>query len=221
MKYCDSCRVKVEGSGTRCPLCHNRLRDLGGQEPPAFPHLPLLNPKQSFLYRLLQFLTIVVAAVSVAVNFALPESGWWSLFILAGLGCGWLCLLVFVRKRHNPLKALSWQVLLGILLCVAWDIGTGWHGWSVDFVIPSLLITAMATTLVLVLALHIPTEDSFIYICFIAVLGLLPVISLFTGLCAIIYPSLVCVVASIVYLAALFTLQGAPFRSELRRRFHL
>ncbi|MEG0804484.1 MAG: DUF6320 domain-containing protein [Pygmaiobacter sp.] len=221
MKYCESCKVKLEGGQTRCPLCHNPVREIGGEEYRAFPAIPQLNPQKNFLYRLLQFLTIVVATVAVSLNVVLHGTGWWSLFILAGLASGWVCLFVFIRKRHNPLKALCWQATLGILIAVLWDVGTGWHGWSINFVVPVLLLTAMATALVLGLALRIPTAESFIFICWINVLGLVPLIFILTGILKFIYLSLACVAASVIYFAALFTLEGAPFRSELRRRFHL
>lgn len=222
MKYCPACKVKIEGTVRRCPLCGNVVRDVEGRTVEAFPALPAPAVHKGFLYRLLQFLSIAAGVISVAVNIALPgHTTWWSLFVLAGIGCGWLCLLVFIRKRHNPMKALTWQIFLGILLSLLWDWGTGWRGWSVDFVVPMLLLCAMATTLVLVFALRVPMSESFIYICIFILLDILPLVFLLTGVCKFLYPSLVCVVAGVLYLAALATLQTSPFLAQLRRRFHL
>lgn len=222
MKYCPYCKVKVEGEHQRCPLCHNMLQQAQGRCYEAFPPLSLPTPHKGLLYRLLQFFSIALAVISVAVNIAMPgRQMWWSLFVLAGIACGWLCLLVFIRKRHNPMKALTWQIFLGCLLALAWDAGTGWRGWSADFVVPSLLLCAMATTLVLIFALHIPLEDSGIYLCTLIALGLLPVVFLLTDIVHRPYLSIICVVASILYLAALLTLQPSSFMAQLRRRFHL
>lgn len=222
MKYCPYCKIKIEGEHERCPLCHNQAVEVEGRRYEAFPKLTTIVPHKGFLYRILQFLSIAAAVISLAINYAMPgERVWWSLFVLAAIGCGWLCLLVFIRKRHNPMKALIWQVVLGMVLAVAWDIGTGWRGWSVDFVIPALLLCAMATTLVLIFALHIQMEDSVIYICMLIALGLVPVIFIFTDVGHFLYLSLACVVASVLYLAALCTLQTSSFVAQLRRRFHL
>lgn len=222
MKYCPYCKVQIEGEHCRCPLCHNQVNDSPGRTYEAFPELDNVVPHKGFLYRLLQFLSIATAVISLAINYAMPgERVWWSFFVLAGIGCGWLCLLVFIRKRHNPMKALVWQVVLGMVLSVAWDFGTGWRGWSVDFVIPALLMCAMGTTLVLIFALKVPMEESVGPLCVLILLGLVPVVFILTDVGHFLYFSLGSVVASILYLAALCTLQTSSFLAQLRRRFHL
>ena len=221
MTYCESCAVKIEGSHERCPLCGGVPSPIEGRSYETFPKIRVINPKKSLLYRLLKLCTVATATIAVGVNYAFQQFGWWSLFVLAGLGCGWLCLFVFIRKWYNPLKALSWQLFVGVILSILWDIGTGWHRWSIEIVMPILILSAMVTTLVLVLALHIPVTESFIYLIFISTLGLIPGILIFIGYSRFIILQIICVVASIIYLAALITLEGKPFKAELERRFHL
>ena len=220
MKFCPHCKVQLEADPERCPLCHNVTEPALGPSYRAYPPLPVLAHRGG-LYRFLQFLSAVAGIVAVALNLSLGHEVWWSLFVLAGIGCGWLCLLVFIRKRHNPMKVLVWQVALCMVLSVLWDLATGWHRWSVEFVIPSVLLCAMVTTVVLVLALHIPPAESAIYAFILILLDIIPLGLLLGGVCHFVYLSITCVAAGAVYLAAPCMLIPGTFFSQLRRRFHL
>ena len=52
-------------------------------------------------------------------------------------------------------------------------------------------------------------------------LGLIPLILLLTGAVHTVYPSLVCVVVSVIYLSALILFAGNALKEEWIRRMHL
>ena len=51
--------------------------------------------------------------------------------------------------------------------------------------------------------------------------GLLPLICLFAGLVKINYPSVICAVISVIFMAALFLFRGRSTTAEIERRFRL
>ena len=140
MKYCEKCRVSVPGDLHTCPLCQGDLSGLGEAGRTAFPVLPASQSLHKGLLRLIGLGTIAAAAVCIAVNLSLPQSGWWSVFVVAGVISFWLTFWMVVKKRGNIPKAILWQVGLISALALLWDWWTGGRlSWSVDFVIPLLL----------------------------------------------------------------------------------
>ena len=221
MRYCASCKVHLEGDPVRCPLCGNLSQKAEGRSYQAFPVIAHAAPERNRLYRLLQAASVAAVVFSVATNIALGHEAWWSLFVLGGVVSGWACLLVFIRKRHIHLKLLTWLTVLGVIFSVLWDFGTGWRGWSVDFVIPGLLLCAMITTVVLIFGLHLPAEDTAIYLCILFLLDLIPLVCLVFHWCRHPVFAIASVAVGVAYLTAICILYPRRFLSQIFRRFHL
>ena len=159
MLYCKSCRVWVAGAHQRCPLCGGNLSGKR-EEAPSYPELP---ENRSFTKRLIQIISgaaLTAAIICVAVNLLVPTGIWWSLFAVLGLGCGWLWAVVGIVKKAKLLNNIVWQLVLISGVAFLWDWLTGWRGWSVDYVFPSVCIGAMlAVNLAVVNLLPIPALD--------------------------------------------------------------
>jgi len=213
--------VSITGSFEKCPLCQNTLIGESQNEYETFPFVPLAKYKHNMLYRLLQLGSAAIVIASFVINWMLPHAGLWSLFVVAGVVCVWISLITAIRKRHNILKNLSYQVVIVSVLSVLWDVFTGWHGWSVDFVIPIAFVSVMAATAVLSRILKMYTDTHIIYSFLLIVYGIIPMIFVLSGLSEIILPSLVCVACSLFSFAALLIYEGRDMKEELKRRLHL
>ncbi|MBC2870741.1 DUF6320 domain-containing protein [Bittarella massiliensis (ex Durand et al. 2017)] len=221
MKYCEQCKVSVTGQRSRCPLCQSVLRDEGEPYEEVFPVIPTVYNRFQFFFKLLIFASAVLGIVSAVINLLLPQSGVWSLFVLGGIGCLWVFLFIAVRKRNNIPKNILWQVAVTILFCLLWDLFTGWHGWSVDYVVPSICVAAMAALAVTAKVFRLVVGDFLFYLLISVLFGILPVISILLGWVQVLYPSLICVGCSLVSLAAVLIFQGENMKREWRRRMHL
>jgi MFS superfamily sulfate permease-like transporter len=102
-----------------------------------------------------------------------------------------------------------------------WDVFTGWHGWSVDYVIPIAFASVMTATAILARILKMPTETYMVYSVLLILYGIIPAIFVLSGLSTIIYPSLICVAGSLLSLAALLIFESRNMIEELKRRLHL
>ena len=221
MKYCEQCKVSDTGQRSRCPLCQSVLRDEGEPYEEVFPVIPTVYNRFQFFFKLLIFASAVLGIVSAVINLLLPQSGVWSLFVLGGIGCLWVFLFIAVRKRNNIPKNILWQVAVTILFCLLWDLFTGWHGWSVDYVVPSICVAAMAALAVTAKVFRLVVGDFLFYLLISVLFGILPVISILLGWVQVLYPSLICVGCSLVSLAAVLIFQGENMKREWRRRMHL
>ncbi len=221
MRYCDKCKVSIEGERKNCPLCQRETVEAVGESREVFPTIPTVYHRYNLFFRILIFASVVAGVVSVTVNFLLPTRVWWSFFVVLGVLCMWAITSVAVKKRRNIPKNVIYQVILISLLGVLWDFITGWYGWSLDFVIPITCTAAMIAMAVIARVMKLRFEDYIIYILLDAVFGIVPTVFLVTGLLRVTLPSVICVAASLISLAAVFLFEGERIRTELKRRLHL
>lgn len=221
MKRCPKCKVSVAGDRSLCPLCQSPLTGEWEGETPDFPALPAVFPGRTLALRILAFLTFAALAICAAVNFSMPEHGWWVLYVAGGLASAWIFLLLFLKKMKIPLKNLIYQTAAAALLCVLWDLATGWHRWSLNLALPIVFLACMAWMLGIALLRKIPPADCLLYFGESILLGLVPVILLLCGVLQISLPSILCGSAAVVFLAGLVMFFWGPFWAEIHRRFHI
>jgi len=204
-----------------CPLCQGPLSGKADPAEDVYPNIPLSGKLSAPLLRLLFLAAAAAAAVCGASLLCAPQYGWLALSILAGIGSGCLTVGIAVRKRKKPFKAVFWQICVLSLLAVAWDCGTGFRGWSLDFVLPILYACTMLAMAVAARLLHLQVQDYLVYLVMDILLGLLPLLLLLFGALRIVYPAAVCVAVSLILLAVLALFEGPALKGELLRRLHL
>ncbi len=219
MLFCEQCKVHVRGALHCCPLCQSPLS--GKQEETVYPVLPPTQKTMRLFLRLAALATIVVAVICSAVNFSLPQTGWWSVLVMAALASTWLVLGVTIHKRGSPMKAIVWQLGAISAITLLWDLFTGFAGWSLNFVLPIFIPCAQLAAFIVAMALCLrPAEYLFcMTLCILA--GFLPLILLLCSVLKIIYPSVICVGVSLVALAGLLLFKGRELKDDAVRRLHL
>ena len=221
MQYCEACKVYIRGERRHCPLCQGPLSGGGDEREEPFPLLAMPPRPYHLFWRLLLFLSAAAAVICGAINVLLWQGGPWSLYVLAGLGSMWLSLGIALNKRGSPTKGLLWQVAILSSLAALWDLCTGWHGWSLDYVVPTLCVFAMLALALLAKLLHLRVEDYMIYLVIDALFGIVPLLFLLLGWLRVFYPSVICVAVSLLSLCALLLFEGERMRMEVKKRLHL
>lgn len=221
MKFCGKCKVSVAGERKYCPLCQGKLQPLNEKEDEVFPVVPTVFRKYHLVFRLLILLSVAASVISVLINALIPGKIWWSLFVVGGIGCAWLSTAIAISKRKNIPKNILYQFFVLSLLIVLWDVFTGWHAWSIEFVVPIACTLVMICMAIIARVSNLQVKDYIIYLIIDCVFGIVPLIFIFTGLIKQPFPSFICAAASVISLAALFVFQGEDLLTELRRRLHL
>ena len=220
MQYCSHCHVKVRGEKEKCPLCGNGLPNNGDTEKQQlFPHIPP-SYERHLAIRIMVFISIAAVVASFAAYIIFPIDVRWPLFILFGLASMWISLIVILSKRHNIPKTILWHVVIVTLLSVFWDWQTGWRGWSLDYVIPIIYVAAMVVMYVTAKIMKLSIRDYITYAFLDGLFGIIPIAFLLLKWTNVLYPSIICIGASVIFLAAIFIFQGDNIRSELDKRMH-
>lgn len=148
MLRCEHCKVDLPDIPSRCPLCMNSALWYSGFRRKPLPLL--FASKGSFSQKVtiwVAFVSVCAALISVAVNLVFPANGWWSIFVIAGIGSFWTDFVIMAKKYRNMPKSIIWQAVLVIIIAFIWDFATGFNGWSVDFVFPILCTCSMVATI--------------------------------------------------------------------------
>ena len=217
---CERCHIEIRGDASYCPLCQN---DLCGKNRSAniFPRIPLILHQNMLFLRIMGFVSVSAALICLLINGALPGKGWWSLFVLGGLASVWLSVFFIIMKRGNIHKTITWQVALLSIISIAWDMATGFHHWSIDFVLPILGTSALLGMTIIARVLRLQITDYMIYLLIDAVIGVVSMILLFRGALISIWPSIICIATSLLFFAALCIFEGKSMLGEFQRRMHI
>lgn len=222
MKHCKKCNVDIAGDRKICPLCHSEtIGEFSKQRDEVFPLVPTIYKNHNKFFRTLLFLSIAVVVIAFAVNILIIDTGWWSLSVLGGVACLWIILYFSLKKRRNIPKTLLYQLVLISVFCVLWDFSTGWKGWSIDFVIPILIMSVILSLAVLSKVLSWEIDEIILYFCIVGILGIVPIIFYLVGALRVPYPSIICVACSVITLAAILIFRGENIINELKRRFYM
>ncbi|NLJ57966.1 MAG: hypothetical protein GX339_03870 [Tissierellia bacterium] len=220
MKYCNNCNVDIVGKRKLCPLCQGRLTGDKVQDE-VFPRISFAYKEHSTFLKITLLISIIIASISLAVNILLPQRGAWSLFILGGLGSVWASILTAINKRKNIPKNIVYQVMTISAIVLIWDILMGWKGWSINYVIPFVCAFAMISmaTISKIRKLHI--EDYILYVIIDGLFGIVPIIFIIFGFLDVLYPSLICIVTSVISLSTIIIFEDKRLIAEIKRRLHL
>lgn len=219
MKHCEKCGIDVRGVGKHCPLCQGRLS--GDSEEVLYPKVATVIEKHLLFVKLLILGTVILDVSAVATNIVLPQGGPWSLFVLFGTACFWISLVTAYKRRNNLPKNITSQVVIISLLCLLWDKITGWHGWSVDYVLPIACGAGMISLGILARVLPLPRGDYLVCMVMDIVFGNVPLILYFNGVTKLAIPSVACAGLSVVAFAFILLFEGGDIKEEILKRIHI
>ena len=185
-----------------------------------YPDIPPFYERHMAI-RIMAFISVVALVAGFVIHNIFPSEVNWPMYEVLGLISMWVSLIVVLRKRHNIPKNIMWLVLIVSVLSVIWDWRTGSKGWSLDFVTPIVSASAMIVMYVTAKIMNLSVGDYVAYFLLAALFGIIPVIFILLDLINVIYPSVICVAVSIIFLSAIIIFQGENIKAELSKRMHV
>lgn len=189
---------------------------------PEFPQPDAPGKMELKVFRFFSFVCLAAAVGFVAADFNFHPDIRWPIFTAAGIASMWLALAIGFVKRYNLMKNAMWQLIIVSVGCILWDVFTGWHGWSVDYVLPAVCMVILLSMFIITKVQRNTAREYMIYFVMAAGYGvLLPLILLLTGVVKFQLVCSICVVACFLFLAALVIFKGKEFREEMHKKFHV
>ena len=221
MKYCSHCKVYIRDSRKKCTLCGNFLSSNGnGGEEVVFPLIPP-SYERHLAIKITAFISIIIIVLSFSIDMIFPSKIRWPILVVLGLSSMWIGLFFLIRGKYHMPKKIIQQVAILSLLAIFWDWKIGWRGWSLDFVIPIVFMGGMITIYVIAKIMKLSVKDYITYALIDGLFGIIPFLFMVLGWTKVIYPTIVCVGLSMIFLSALFIFHGKDIIEELNKRMHI
>ena len=141
--------------------------------------------------------------------------------VLAGVGAAWAATAQAIRRRSSFCKHILYQVVTVGLVVVLFDLMTGFHRWSFNYVIPLMCTLTMLVIAAIAVTGHRMVSNYIIYMVLSAVFGIVPILFVLFHWTDVLWPTVFTAAASIIYLAGLLLFIGRDTVSELKKRLHL
>ena len=171
--------------------------------------------------QIFNFLCIAAAVLCGMINYLTKETLDWFWFAAAGCLCGWLIVAVAYAKRRNILKNEIIQLILVTIIAVLWDKFTGWHGWSLDFVLPFGALAIQGSIPVIVKVLKLEKEEYLFYLVQASIAGLVPLILIWLHQIRFLYPSVICAGVSLIVFAGMFIFNCKDTIREFHKKLRM
>lgn len=201
------------------------LKELGASvkvAEPDFPEDARPNYEGKKVLQIFTFCCIAAIVISMMTDIIISPGVHWLVFVAAGCVTMWLTMAVGYVKRFNLLKNAAWQLLIMSGICVLWDLGTGWRGWSVNIGIPDICLLIQVVMLIISRIRSLSPREYMIYYVMAAVYSMiLPLILLVTGIIHYRTPSVICIGCSFLLLIGLILFKRKEFKEEMHKKFHV
>ncbi len=219
MLYCSKCGISIRGNKRCCPLCQGELT--GTPSEAAFPTLKRARITSLSLVKLFTFLFIALEIVWSAVGFLADFTLAWVPFAMAGTLVAWLDAVLAVYFRNNVVKNITIQVYLVMIGGFVIDRFTGFHGWSVQWLIPCCFLGLVTTTIALGRGLPLRLEEYILYLAVDMVLSLLQTIFLVMRMNAFVWPAVISMAALLILGVAALLFRFRDLKNASEKLFHM
>ncbi|MCI8635436.1 MAG: zinc ribbon domain-containing protein [Eubacterium sp.] len=221
MSKCRQCNVEIRDHAQICPLCKCVIEQTKESEN-MYPDIRFIARKMNLAVRIFLFAAILMEVILVYLNWKFYDGVWWS--VITGAGFFYLYFVArFAVLNDNAGYRSKFLALtfLGILYVILIDCMIGYHGWSVNFVLPGGLLLVDLFVLVLMFVnrrnwqSYIMLEISMIF------LSAVPLILVWLGIGTETFISGFAFAVSVLLFVGTLIIGDKRARSELKRRFHV
>lgn len=220
MRSCPKCEVGIEGEWARCPLCGAITEGASADSP--LPTVSLRFSRRRLLRVLfLTSLVVILASFGLQLIFRRGADVGVLRSIWLGVAAMWLVVVMAVRKRRNIAKGTVYLVVLAGLVCAYWDYLTGWHRWSLTYVVPIVCGFSIIALLIAVRMMRMEVGDYTVYTGLTVLLGLVPILFLVFGWVTNPIASAICIGVSGLALIVQILTQRREMGHELVKRLRL
>lgn len=217
MNKCLKCNVYVDSLSDRCPLCNSEI-DL-----PEYASYPKIQSKFiNHLFRRIMLLIAISICITIAVvNFILTPYIKWSIFVIIQIGLMYYVFYHFLNGRKKVVKLLFSLNILVCILSIFWDYYTGFKGWSINYVFPSLCITYGVFMLILRFVSYFAFRENSSYVYINVCLEFIPILLLNLDKLSVSILAYSSALLGFINLIVLIIFDGSSLKSDIARKLHI
>ena len=226
MKNCPECKIQVGGPEIFCPLCGAELLpdEKNENEEALYPDFSRpVKPRSKFppLAKVFAFISLAAVFICGLIDVLISHQLTWSLYVIGGIAAAWVSVGTHLLTDMNLNNKLLIDLCALSFYLVLIDRLTGWHGWSIDYVIPILYIGVMITVVILAIIFREFWREYILSLVAVCVLGIGPLLIFFNSESPMRYLCFASALMALVLLAGVLYFAGGKVFSEWKRRMNL
>ncbi len=221
MQYCRKCKVKIRGVKECCPLCNGTLNEVPGDPDFAFPVLEKRKISNITFLKMCTFLFIASEIIFGTVN--IMTEGRYSFIgvVMLGIFVAWIDVIATMYLRNNLIKVITFEVYVAIVVDFYIDYHTGFHRWSIHWMIPMTLIALALVTIITATVLRLRLDEYILYIVMDFLLSLLQIPGIRHGINIFPWPAVVSIMFYMILIAALVIFRFRDLKNASEKMFNI
>lgn len=220
MSKCKNCNIEVLDHTEYCPLCHSVLLQTEQMEN-MYPDLRITLRRRMLLVRIYLFCAILAELVLFLINLRVSSKIWWCAIV--GLVLIWIYMILRYAVLGNSdyrMKVMTVAVL-GVGVTIGIDIICGYRGWSVEYVLPAMILLLDAVIVGCMIYNHRNWQSYIMWQILMILCSLLPIGLYKSGLEQNLYLAWIPLVVSGLLFIGTMIIGDRKAVTELKRRFHI
>lgn len=219
MRYCAHCGVKLANDIEYCPLCDMDTQILDGNFEKDYPYVKS-RFNRGLLIKLITFTALAFVIIGFTVDHLVPTGSPWMIIAALAILYLWISAMNVLRYTPNPASIILCQLICVSGLTFAIDYFTGYFRWSVNYVIPFLILSAACAVTLMIAIRPIKFRAYTIYQLVIAFLGVLAILLWVFGYSDVEWPAVTAALVSGLCFLATLMFGWRRTHNELKKRFH-
>ena len=216
------CKVEILDKTDTCPLCNHVLEWDGCEKEPIYPNARIARRKYTFLENIFLFASIALWVVLLVIDYTTDPEFLWS--FTAGLVIVYanVLLRLTILGKSSYMAKLIWTIIIGLVFLIEADFLTGYHGWGVNFAMPTAILLWDIALILLMLFINRRSWHSYIIDQLTALVACgVMILLLWMGIITFPYYAMGVVVFTVLMFVGTVIIGDRKAREELKRRFHV
>lgn len=215
------CKVEILDKTEHCPLCHHVLEWDGRENENLYPDARVQTRKYQLLENIFLFASIVLWMILFIIDYTTDPKYLWSFTASLVIIYANIILRLTILGKSSYLTKIVWSLLIGGAFLVEADVLTGYHGWGVNFAIPSAILLWDIAIVILMLFINRRNWQSYLIGQVVALFACgIMLLLMFLNIITFPYYAIGVQIVTLLLFLGTLIIGEQKAREELRRRFH-
>lgn len=221
MSKCKMCKVDILDKTDTCPLCNHVLEWDGNEKEDLYPNARIKTRKYQFLENVFLFVSIALWIVLFIIDYTTDPEFLWSFTASLVIIYANVLLRLTILGKSSYMAKLIWTIIIGLAFLIEADVLTGYHGWGVNFAMPTAILMWDVALIILMLFINRRNWQSYIIDQLTALLACgVMLILILTGIITVPHYAFGVQIFTVLMFVGTVIIGDRKAREELKRRFH-
>ena len=216
------CKVEILDKTDTCPLCNHVLEWDGSEKESIYPNARIARRKYTLLENIFLFASIALWVVLFVIDYTTDPEFLWSFTAALVIIYANVLLRLTILGKSSYMAKLIWTIIIGLAFLIEADVLTGYHGWGVNFAMPTAILLWDIALILLMLFINRRSWHSYMIDQLTALVACgVMMLLLWMGIITFPYYAIGVAVFTVLMFVGTVIIGDRKAREELKRRFHV